>query len=233
MYVTSRRTKLEQNKIIRQIVIFLVLAVALIAAFVLIIIPNLFKFLANLSGAIPSQSNDVPVQVPFLAAPVAATSSANLSLSGFSQKGYTVVVLDNTQEKKRQTTNDDGSFKTDVTLDQGDNQLTVYAVDQNSKQSPVSQTYHVKFSDQPPTLDVTQPVDKASIQGKQNQKLNIQGKTDPQVQVTINDRLIFVKDDGSFSAPQQLNEGDNAFTVKATDEAGNSTQKQFTVSFHS
>jgi bacillopeptidase F len=233
MYVTSRRTKLEQQKIIRQIAIFLLLAVILTAAFILVIIPNLFKFLANLSGATPTQSNDVPIQIPFLAAPVAATSSATLSLSGFSQKGYTVVVVDNSQEKASQSASDDGSFKTDITLDQGDNQLTVYAIDQNKKQSEASQVYHVKFSDQPPALEVSQPQDKASIQGKQNQKLTIQGKTDPQVQVYINDRLVFVKDDGSFSSVQQLNEGDNNFTVKAVDTAGNNTQKQFTVSFHS
>ena len=233
MYVTSRRTKLEQKKILRQIVFFLFLAVVFTAGFILVVIPNLFKFLANLSGSIPAQTDTVPVQIPFVAAPVAATSSATLTLSGFSQKGYTVVVVDNSQEKGRQAANDDGSFKTDVTLDQGDNQLTVYAVDQNKKQSDVSQTYHVKFSDQPPALDITQPQDKANIQGKQNQKLTIEGKTDPQVQVTVNDRLIFVKDDGSFSTVQQLNEGDNNFTVKAVDDAGNNTQKQFTVSFHS
>lgn len=231
-YASSRKAKLEQKKITHQIIFFLLLAIALVLLFVFVLIPTLIRVLASLSGNTPVQTDTVPVQVPFLSAPVAATSSATLTLSGFSQKGYNVAFVDNGQPLTTTNTNDDGSFQADLTLSDGENKITAYAIDANKKQSEVSQEYTVLLDTQLPSLDISKPQDKQSFQGKQNQNMTIEGKTDLNTKVYINDRLIFTKDDGSFTTLQQLHDGDNPLDIKAIDQAGNVTDKVLTISFH-
>lgn len=231
-YAVSRRNKQEEKKLTHQFVLLVLLAIGLVLLFLFVVLPALIRILASTSPT-PSQNGaDVPVQVPFLSAPVTATSSATLTLSGFSQKGFTVSILDNAQPLSKTSASDDGSFHTDVTLTPGENKITVFAIDQHNKESGVSQEYIVVFDDQPPTLELKQPQDKQSIQGKQNQNLTIEGKTDTNTKVYVNDRLIFVKDDGSFTGVQPLQEGDNALSIKAVDQAGNITEKKLTITFH-
>ena len=56
--------------------------------------------------------------------------------------------------------------------------------------------------------------------------------TDDNIAVTINDRMVVIKTDNSFSYGYPLNEGDNILNIVATDAAGNQTTVQRKVTYH-
>jgi len=229
--ITSRRAKAVETNLVRQIAFFGVLTVIVAAVFVVVVIPNVIKFMSK-SNAMPAPVvTTIPPQVPTIATPTAATNSAELTLAGFSEKGNQVVVLDNGQELTRAAAKDDGSFSIDLTLQAGDNSLTAYAINTNQQQSAVSSAYVVSFSNQAPKLTLTSPQDNQSVVGSNNQKVSIAGTTDPNTKLTVNDQLIFVKSDGSFSTTFQLNTGDNPLDFKAISSAGNLTEQKITVHF--
>src|SRR5579859_2035234 len=231
-YAPSRRSKKEQQKIIKQIAIFFLLACGLGALFVFVVIPGLVRLTSNSPINAPGVDNALPPQPPSLSAPALATSSANLPVSGFAEPGEHIIILDNGQQTAQADTGGDGSFQSSLTLTKGDNHLSVYAVDQKNRHSPNSSEYVVTYNDQPPKLDISEPQDKQAIQGKSNQNLTIKGQTDKNVRVSVNGRLIFTHDDGSFTTLQMLQTGDNTLELKATDQAGNNTEKILTVSYN-
>jgi hypothetical protein len=230
--MTSRRAKVEQSKLLKQSVLFGVLAVVLLIVGGFVIIPAFIRFVGGFSKPVQTTSDDgVPIQIPIVQTPLAATSSATLALTGFHQKGYEIVVVNNGRETARVKTQDDGSFATDVTLESGENRLTAYAVNEQKKESGVSAEYLVLFDNEPPKLEITEPTDGQSIEGKKNQNLTIKGTTDPKVKMQLNDRLFFIRTDGTFETTFRLNNGENTLTIKATDEAGNTTEKVVKVNF--
>jgi hypothetical protein len=232
-YASSRRANTEQKKLTRQIVFFVGLTIVLLAVFLLVVVPGVIRIAGNfVKPSATASDSQVFVQVPLVSSPFSATNSANISVSGYSEKGNMVVLVNNDQEATRQAANDDGSFSVSLTLDKGDNHLKVFAIDADNHQSEKSKEYIVTFNDQPPKLDVTDPQDKQTITGKNNQNLTIKGNSDKGVKVYINDRLIFSNDDGSFSTLQRLNDGDNALDIRAVDPAGNATEKKLMVTFH-
>jgi hypothetical protein len=228
---SSRRTKVEEKKMVRQTVIFSVLAVVLAVLFFLVIIPGVVRFLGGLAGGPVVKEDELLPQTPFISSPASATSSAKLTFSGFNQKDNTIVVLDNGQESTRVKAADDGSFSADLTLQEGENKLSAYAINPRDKESAVSQEYLITYDNKPPKLEITEPTDGASIQGRKNQNATVKGNTEPETRVTINDRLIFVNDDGTFSTSFRLENGDNGIAFKATDPAGNVTEHKITVKF--
>jgi|SRR5579859_2148824 len=232
-YAPSRRSKKEQQKIIKQIAIFFLLACALGALFVSVVIPGIVRLAGNNSPVnAPVVDDTLPPQPPSLSAPALATSSASLSISGFSEPGQHIIVQDNGQQIAQADTQGDGSFQASLTLTKGDNHLSAYAIDQKNQHSPNSSEYIVTFNDQPPKLDISQPQDKQAIQGKNNQNMTIKGQTDKNVRVYLNGNLIFTHDDGSFTTLQMLQTGDNTLDLKAIDQAGNTTEKTLTVNYH-
>ena len=231
--MTSRRAKNIESKLMKQIAIVGVATVVIAAAFILVVIPNVIKLMANNGGNGTTEQVDtsVPPQTPIIAAPADATNSAQLTLSGFSQKGNQIVVLDNGTELKRGSANDDGSFTLPLDLQAGDNSLTAYAISPSQKESQTSQAYLVKYDNEPPKLDISTPHDNDTVNGSKNQQLSINGTTDPGSRVTVNDNIVFVKADGSFVGSIHLNSGDNALNIKSTDPAGNVTEQKLTIHF--
>ena len=61
---------------------------------------------------------------------------------------------------------------------------------------------------------------------------SVDGMTYDNVTVTINDRMVVIKTDNSFSYTYPLNDGDNILKIVATDAAGNQTTVQRKVTYH-
>jgi bacillopeptidase F len=141
------------------------------------------------------------------------------------------VILDNSQEAARAAVANNGSFSIPVTLQTGDNQLTAYAIAPDQQQSAVSQSYLVNYSTTAPKLTITNPQDKQSFVGSNNQQLKISGMTDPNVRVTLNNGFLFVNADGSFNASYQLTSGDNYLDFIATNSASNQSEQKLTVHY--
>ncbi len=71
---------------------------------------------------------------------------------------------------------------------------------------------------QPPKLKVNWPLE-ATISSS---IVEINGVTDPEATIRINDDLIIVSPDGSFQKKINLNSGDNNITIKSTSPSGKS-----------
>ena len=76
-----------------------------------------------------------------------------------------------------------------------------------------------------PLLEVTTPEEQAKV----NSALTVEGNTDPQASLTINNQEVLINSDGSFSQSLILPQGTRTITIKATSRSGKSRVIQRTV----
>jgi len=231
--MTSRLARNEQKKAVRQTVLYFVLAVAAIGLFVLVVVPNFLKFIANRGASDPSfnLTDEIPPQVPVLSAPPDATFSATVDIKGFAENDSQVVILVNGAEETRVSAAGDGTFTAAIPLTPGENSLTVYSIDSNQNESNISKSYVIQYDNEVPKLEISEPTANQQFEQQKNQAITIQGLTDPNARVSVNGRLAFATSDGTFSATYQLQEGENILIIEASDKAGNKAQQSLTVSY--
>jgi hypothetical protein len=128
------------------------------------------------------------------------------------------------------TADDSGNFSTEVTLEKGENRFSAYAKN-GELESEVSQQFLTIFDNEQPQIEINEPTDNQTIQGKKNQNVPVKGKTKPNSKMYLNDRLVFVRDDGTFETTHRLENGGNSLSFKVIDMAGNQTEKVITVNF--
>ncbi|MCK9479418.1 MAG: hypothetical protein M0R40_07950 [Firmicutes bacterium] len=121
--------------------------------------------------------------------------------------------------------NYNGTFSESFTLNEGENKFNVVATNENGKQTTKSVT--ITYSVGAPTLTLNQ-----NDQSVTSKFFTLTGKaTDDNysVTVTINGQSAYMNYNGTFSESFTLNEGENKFTVVATNENGKQTTKSITV----
>ena len=126
--VTSRRAKTESKKLFIQTILMLFASIVIIIVFLFLVLPILLKFISGQGGDNILTDNQIPPQVPTISTPVTATNSAQLSISGFSEKNLVVYTILNGQEYNNvRVDSDDGKFETMVDLQEGENSLKFFA----------------------------------------------------------------------------------------------------------
>ena len=230
---SSRLARKEEKKLLKQTLLIGGGAVVLFLLFLFFIMPQVVRLAAGVldGGALGEPEDTIPPQVPIVAAPVSATFSAQLALSGVGEPKAEVVVVVNSAELERTAIDDNGEFKVEVPLTEGENAITLHSVDEAGNESTQSQTYRVILDTEAPTIAVEQPQDGQTIELRKNQVTDIVGTTEPNAQVSINDRLVYANAAGKFTLRYQLQEGENILTIKATDQAGNQAETKLTVIF--
>lgn len=230
---SSRLTRKEQRTVVRQTLISIGVAIILVVAFIFVIIPGVIRLTLAFLGSGTSfvATDDVPPQVPVLAAPVPATFSAQVDISGFGEAKSKITFVVNGSEYQDVTASDDGSFGLSLPLTEGENSLTVYAKDEAGNESAESKKYMIVFDAQAPELVITEPQPDQQIELRKNQLTTIRGTTEPGSRVFVNGRLASVQTDGAFSLTYQLQEGENILKIEATDRAGNKTEQELKVFF--
>jgi hypothetical protein len=199
-----------------------------------------FKLLVGLSIAaefLKGSGKPTPkAQNQFIAPPVLddlpeATNSAEMTISGTAVPKQILILYLNDVEVKKLTVPDDGLFSIpDVQVKEGANNFTAQSVDDNQNKSGYSNTVSVSISRKNPNLDVTNPGSDSTVNGDNN-KYQISGKTDDGNTVTVNGRIVVVNQDGSFTYPFNLSDGENKLTIIATDPAGNQTKVERTITY--
>jgi len=212
---------------------------------ILIILFLLFRFgidaLVNFSLFISGNKNQATTQtnqINYIAIPILnplpqATNSAHIVISGRSSKGYQVLLYLNNSNVDQVNADENGSFVFSENLVSGDNQIKAKAKF-NNKQSDFSDTIDVTLKNSPPTLDVSSPSDGQGFNKNQvntGNTINVTGKTDQGVSVTINGFWAVVDDSNNFSYTLPLQNGDNQIKIVAIDQAGNKTEKDLKVNF--
>ena len=206
---------------------------------IILIIAALFWFGPQLLidfSLLVSKGNKESVQkttkdVTYVAPPIlnpqpSATNSATIIVTGSVTTGKKVKLFVNGKSDTMDV-KDDGSFSfQNVKLDKGKNEIKAKAVTDSGKESEYSSSISISYLDKAPSLEITSPHDGDTVD---QSPITVTGKTDANVHVTVNDFWAISKDDGTFSYRLNLQSGDNHIKVIATDEAGNTAEKDITV----
>lgn len=238
-YQSRRAVRRLARKSRRNFLITLII-IAILAYFSLTwILPNfiggigLVKNIVRPPQKTASQPSEVSLAPPVLNIPYEATNTAQINIKGFGTPNSKVKLYIDDESKQTTNVSEDGSFTFEqVTLGLGTNNIYGKTVDDNGKESLPSKTIKIIYNNEKPTLNISEPEDSKTIQGG-DKKVKVAGKTDPGVNIFINDTQVIVDRNGNFSTDQPLNDGDNTISIKAVDIAGNTTEIQRKVTYKS
>lgn len=232
----SRLSRLEEQKQTRRLILALGGIVAIIAFVILFGVKALISFsllvdqIRGSSPAAPAQNQTILLP-PTLDPPPSATNTATINVTGKGIADLTVIIYLNGSQYNKITVSEDGNFLVrDVPLAEGSNSISAKHTDDKGKLSDLSNVVSVVYGNKPPKLEITTPEDNAKVSGETN-TVNVQGSTDENVTVTINDRFVVIKSDNTFSYDYPLNHGDNILKIVATDAAGNKATIERRVSY--
>jgi len=99
-------------------------------------------------------------------------------------------------------------------------------IDTNGVEGNFSEPVSFKVDTQPPELTIDYPRDGEEITKK---ILAVKGKSEPGIEIFVNESKVKTEDDGSFVAAVNMRFGKNTIILKAIDSHGRITQKSLTV----
>ena len=231
----SRLAKKEENKSRRQIFFWVILTIILIFSLVTFSIPVLTRlsFLFSNNKTIQDTKENLRLAPPKLNFVPEATNSAIISFSGNTIGDSDVEIIFNNNQLPVIKAKD-GLFKTeDLKLDEGTNTVYAMTLDSSGNKSQPSEKLTIVLKTTPPELIINQPTDKTAFIGQSQKNLQIVGQTCSDCSLTINNHLIVLGKNASFSSNYQLQEGDNSIILVAMDNAGNTTEKKLNITFSS
>lgn len=221
----SRISRSKNQLAVKRAILLSGITVVGILFFIFILLPltvRLFQIIPR-SGTTPGLQQSLPPQRPVINPLPEFTSSDSMEVSGFTQPDTTVSLVVNGSFVDDILIQDSSEFLfSNVRLLSGQNR--VYVVAENSSNlTAQSSEYIVVFDNEPPLLEISSPADNEVVRSRRDQSVSFSGTTEPNVRLSVNERLIFVEGNGSFTGTFQLNEGENTLIFLAIDEAGNQT----------
>ncbi len=231
----TRLTKLEEKRNLRQAVLFGFLSVVLFLVFLVFGLPILIRlavFIGERKSSAPlKESNNVTLQAPIFDYLPEATNSAFFDLAGFAQGETTIEIILNGEKLREVATDDEGEFEAkNITLQNGENKIKARAIDKENHQSDFSEELVIVLDNEAPALEISHPQNGDKFFDK-DKEITIEGQTDKEASIYINNRLAVVDSQGNFSLNYELSEGDNQLKFVALDPAANKAEKEITVSY--
>lgn len=232
----SRLSKIEEKKSLKQALRFILLTIVLLALIIFYGIPALIKLVVFLGDLKSSDQrpdiSDTLAPTPPIIEPIAeATNSSVINIKGYTEEGATVKLFIGGINSKEVVTDKSGSFVFDtIKLKTGENEFKLKAQDKAGNESEFSKTSVVIFDNEPPPLEITNPQNGAEFFEK-DREITIQGSSDENIRILVNNRLAYTDSEGNFSTRLELTEGKNQIIIKAIDKAGNETKKEIEVSY--
>lgn len=225
----NRANKFNQQ----QIFIFIAASIVLILVIGYFGISFLFGLTTQISN-FQRQNNGNTSQVdsglapntPRLSQDFFATSSADIKVSGAADPKVNVELFQNDRSLGSNLSSEQGEFTFEVSLEKGANIFIAQSVSEKGAKSEKSESYTISFITGSPKLDLNTPTDGSTVK---ESPIVVSGKTDSGNSVSINDHIIVVSDDGSFSDYLNLNDGENKVKIVASDPAGNKTTTEMTI----
>lgn len=226
----SKYTERKTRKIIFLNILGIIIVLYLLFKFGIGLLINFSLFLSGgKDQGIVNQNSINYIAPPILNPLPTATNSAQIVISGKSLKDTTVELYINNDKKDKTQANDKGDFSFEQTLKNGNNQIKVRAVVEDKK-SDFSNTLNITYSNSAPNLEINSPQEGAQFKKDQN-TVNVTGKTDPGVNITVNGFWAVISDTNNFSYNLALQNGDNEIKIVAIDQAGNKTEKVVKVNY--
>lgn len=233
----SRLSKRQEKKTKQN----LILSVAGIIVVLILLFKVGVPLLVNFSLFIGQQKDSSPISQSnskdpsFIAPPIfdpipSATNSAKISLTGSAIANQSVKIYVNGKLFDETPTKNDGSFSLIVDIQKGSNTINAKA-NVKGKDSNFSDSLTTTYIDSKPTLDITSPSDGQTF-SKDQKSAPVSGKTSAGAKVTVNGFWAIVDENNNFSYSLPLQNGDNQIKIVATDDAGNSTEKDLKVTYN-
>lgn len=237
MTLLSHRIRSEEKKVVRKIILTLSILFGIIIISLYVGLPLLARviiLLASVGGGKRTATNSTALSeilFPPTFNPVyEATNSAKIILSGFTQPDTIVKIVTNNQAEQKITPDKDGAFMTKkITLKEGNNTIVAFTLRDNQT-SDGTAPLTIRYKKEPPKLEITAPKDGDTYEGDEKET-TITGETDPENKVTVNDRMVIVNYAGKFSFPTTLSNGENVYKIVASDDAGNTTTQDLTITY--
>ena len=231
----SRRASVEEKRNITKAYKYIVLSILALAFLIFLGLPTLIKF-AGFLGELGK--SDKPVDITDITPPAPPqfdslpefTNSERLDVAGTSEDGA-IVTLTANGSSSEVVANSDGRFSFLFNLNNGLNTLEAISKDTSGNESTKTKLIEITFDNTDPLLENITPGDGTSYYGSGQRQLVIKGNINEKVNLLINERVVSVNDEGTFSYATTLSEGINSFEIKATDMAGNETKESFSVNF--
>ena len=144
----------------------------------------------------------------------AFTNQPSASISGTSEAGEQPSTFIFNGANQQVIVDKDGNFAFNLNLTDGGNTFSATAVDASGNVSQKSKDYTITLDTKAPNLTITSPSDGSSFFGSNQRQVTIQGTTDVNNQVLINDRIVSVDDTGGFQYTTSLNDGQTHSLLK-------------------
>jgi len=225
----SRFRNYQDRKERRQIVLTLggIAGILLfLALFGVKILVGFSLFVDKLRGTTPNsqQQSQVILLPPQLDPLPTATYSGEINISGKVKGDVTILLYVNEEQTEKTKAAEDGSFIfQNVQVTDGANVISAKSTDDKDHISELSEVLTILVKKVKPSLEISSPSENAEITGEK-QTTTVTGKTESDNSITINDRFVVVKSDGTFSYDLPLNEGEQTITILSKDQAGNETK---------
>lgn len=229
----SRRIERQTKRTFLLSLFGIIVTIFLIIKLGIPLLANFSLFVAGLKGQTdtPNKQNSVFVSSPVLHPLPNATNSATLAISGKANPKEKVKLFVNGELADEKETEKDGSFSFErVQLSAGQNTIKTKALTEENKESDFSEEMTVVFKKDPPLLTLDAPKDEQTFSKDEN-VVQVLGKTDPGVKITVNQFWAIVDEQGNFSYSLTLQNGENTIKVVAVDEAGNKTEVERKVNY--
>ena len=231
----SRLTKRLEKQSIKNLFLSSLGIVIIVVILIKFGIPFLVNFSLFVSGgktSIETTSNykKVFVPPPILNTEKIATNSAQIQIEGSALPNQTIhLYVSGILVDKAQTSND-GKFSSIITLNPGENTIRAKAITSDREESNLSESLTIVYKSVAPTLDIEAPTDGQQFLKEQN-TVEVKGKTDSQVRITVNNFWAIIDEDNNFSYTMALKDGENEIKIIAQDQAGNKTEKTIRVTY--
>lgn len=224
--ISAQKKKIKDYSIS---VLFLLLSVLLIVSLFKFGIPLIIEvtsFVFSLNKSNQTVENTAVILPPLIYSEFESTNSANLLLKGKPSDDGSIIIYGNGVEIKKIDSLKNKEFTTEITLTEGENSF--YAVQENEKnnRSLPSAGFSVTLDTASPDLNINQPEDKSRFFGLKQKKVKIEGKTESEALVLINQHQVILKNDGSFTYSFDLQDGENQIKIQSQDQAGNINEKE-------
>lgn len=232
----TRLQRKREKESLKQAFKYLLLVFGLLFLMIRFGLPGLIKmstFLGDLnSSKQPIEKQETrPILPPRLNPLPMATVSAEINVFGYSQPGSTVKLFLRGISIEETTADANGEFSFNkVHLKDDENEIYAKANNNQGQDSGPSSSYIITVDSQAPLLEISEPQDGQRFFDKDS-PINVAGITEAGTDLTVNNRFVLVKDDGSFSLTQVLTDGDNQIEVVVRDDAGNETKKSLKVNY--
>lgn len=213
-------------------------AIAAIIIFAVTLGPTLIGVTGNFIDKITGKSgqqaairSDAAVQAPRLDPIPNATPSARINITGRAdyQTGK-IELFVNGRKTDQAEIYDTQTFEfEDVGLSEGANFIKARVI-LGDKKSDFSEELSISYTKKAPKLEISHPSDNQKFT-KADQQITVRGTTDPDNTVSVNGFIAIVESNGNFTYDLRLNDGENKVKIAAVNSAGNTTEKELTVSY--